>query len=131
MFSNGKKSFILFWEDSAFWFSELGTRAFALAILKIARESEQKKVRKKKSESAERERKAKAPSAKEKSANSRFFLFLPRPALEALFQAGVYVCVWGVCTYVCGDECVWGCVCECIYIDKRGRKETGSAEGNQ
>jgi hypothetical protein len=60
---------------------------------------------------------------------------------------GEYVCGWGrmyvcmyVCgvyvgTYLCGGVCMcvgmYVCVCECIYIDTRGRKETGSAKGNQ
>jgi hypothetical protein len=62
----------------------------------------------------------------------------------------MYVCVWGVCTYVCGGVCmclgctvcmyvcgdvwmcveIYACVLECIYIGTRGRKETGSAKGN-
>jgi hypothetical protein len=33
--------------------------------------------------------------------------------------------------YVCGDVCMYACVCDCIYIGTRGRKETGSAKGNQ
>ncbi len=43
--------------------------------------------------------------------------------------------VWG-CMYVCGvyvHLCVgvYACVCDCIYIGTRGRKEIGSAKGNQ
>jgi hypothetical protein len=62
-------------------------------------------------------------------------------------QYCTYVCVgvYRVCKYVCGGEwvcvevgryvsrCVSGCmyVCQCINIDTRGRKETGSAKGKQ
>jgi hypothetical protein len=56
---------------------------------------------------------------------------------------GVYVCVWAVCICVWGcmymclgcTVCVWGCMHVCVsvytYIGTRGRKETGSAKGNQ
>ncbi len=41
----------------------------------------------------------------------------------SVFVLCIYICIY-VCMYVCGDVCV----CECIYIDTRGRKETGSAK---
>ncbi len=37
--------------------------------------------------------------------------------------------------YVCGGVCkcvgVYACVCDCIYLGTRGRKETGSVKGNR
>ncbi len=70
-------------------------RAFALASAKQkkAREREEKKARKK----------AKAPSAKEKKREFTLFCLWG--------VVGVCLCVWGVCTYVCGGVCMClGCL---------------------
>jgi hypothetical protein len=83
--------------------SELGTHAFfALSRSRSLKSAGvQRKKSAKKSESADRKRKT-------------LFLSLPRAELEARCRE-VYVCMY---------------VCEGIYIDTRGRKETGSAKAS-